>query len=219
MNIEKTKHDTSNNYGKDAYTDEALKIISKLENALETERNIEFLHNETGTSKNILYKRLDEISGKNSSEYVYESRYRVRKKLGEDIGLKNAKKGLIQLLFSHSNVINSLKKHLSAEEMGGGVFSRLLELAFTNPDITPTNIIDLFENNDDQQLIAEIFADIKEFPDEPAIEKALTDMTKKIKLSWLNMQMDLEKNDLNAVKSLHFRSKSINSLNISLNDG
>jgi hypothetical protein len=145
----------------------------------------------------------------------------IQKKYGQDIGLKNAKKGLLNLLFSHSQAAQVLKKSelLTPEEIGGGIFGKILEMAFSNTVNTPSDIFDHFETNEEQQIIAEIFADTKEYPSNTAIEKALCDMIKKIKITWLTQRIEAEKNDLNAVKSLQLQVKSINSLNITLHDG
>ena len=130
--------------------------------------------------------------------------------------------------------------------MGGGLYGKLLETAFllaaesgdsansgasANPVIfvnsvnsvnsvkTPADIIDLFELDEEQQAAAEIFTVAKDYPNEAAIEKALNDMVKKIKLTWLNSRIEIEKSDLNVVKSLHFQIKNAASLNINIHGG
>jgi DNA primase len=223
VKLEREKFDLETTDGRVGFTQQSAKILATLPSAIEIDAYASEIAKATDISPAAIHKEIAKISGTiaEKSEFSLSPRTFIQRKRGEDIGLKNAKKGLINLVITYPQAANVLQKdkHLSPEEIGGGIFGKLLEISFTNPTNTPTDLMDMFETDEEQQTIAEIFSDTKEYPDKPAVQKALNDMVKKIKLSWLNSRIETEKNDMNAVKSLHFQVKSINALNITLADG
>ncbi|MCL2225149.1 MAG: DNA primase [Defluviitaleaceae bacterium] len=223
VGLERGKFDLETTDGRVGFTKECAKILATLTSAIETDAYVGEISKATSISATAIHKEIEKITGENraKSEFSYSPRRVVQKKAGEDAGLKNAKKGLLYLLFTEPEALAALKRtDISVkEEMGEDGFSKLLDFALTNAVNAPSDVFDFFHSDSDQQLIAEIFAETKEYPTKAAVEKALNDMVKKIKLSWLNSRMENEKSDLNAVKSIHLQIKSINSLNISLHDG
>jgi DNA primase len=223
VDLLRDKYDIKTTEGRVAFTQECAKILASLDSAIEIDAYVNDIAKATELSSAAINKEIEKISKENgiSREYMLMPRTSVQKKHGEDIGLKNAKKGLLNLLFTHSQTARLLKRNelLTSEEIGGGIFGKLLEMAFAETVNKPSDIFDHFETNEEQQIIAEIFTDTKEYPSKSAIEKALGDMLKKIKLSWLMHCIETEKNDLNAVKTLQLQVKSVNSLNITLHDG
>jgi len=223
VELTRKKHDLQTTDGRVDFTKECAKILATVTSAIETDAFVGDISKDTGISATAIHKEIEKITGENrtKSEFKLHPRTSVAKTRGEDIGLKNARKGLLNLLFSEPSTVAALKNGeiISFEEMGGGIFGKLLDFAYANTVNSPSDVFDFFDSNEDQQAIAEIFADSKKYPNKAAVEKALNDMAKKIKLSWINFRIENDKNDLNAVNSLHSQRKSINSLNISLHDG
>lgn len=209
--------------GRVSFTQEAAKILATLPSAIEMDAYVSEVSKDMGISASAIHKEIEKITGESrtKSDFILSPRRVIQKKHGEDIGLKNAKKGLLNLLFTESGAVRALKQSdvISAQEMGDGIFGKLLDFAFENIVNSPSDIFDYFDNDEEQQVIAEIFAETREFPSKAAVEKALNDMAKKIKLSWLSTLIENQKNDLNAVKSIYLQIKTVNSLNISLNTG
>jgi len=223
VELARKKHDLQTTEGRVGFTQESAKILATLPGAIETDAYVGEISKATGISPTAIHKEIEKITGETraKSEFTLAPRMVVQKKRGEDIGLKNAKKGLLALLFSEPEAVSALRKSelLSSEEMGSGIFGKLLDFVFENTVNSLSDVFDFFDNDNEQQAIAEIFTESKEYPTKAAVEKALNDMVKKIKLTWLNSCMENEKNDLNAVKSIHLQIKTINLLNISLHDG
>ena len=67
--------------------------------------------------------------------------------------------------------------------------------------------------------MGEIFIEATDYPNTQSMEKAMTDMVKKIKLAWLDNRIEIEKSDLNAVNKLHLEKKNTGFLNITMRDG
>lgn len=224
VELVRKKHDLKTTEGRIRFTQESAKILASLPSAIEIDAYTNELAKASEISPFAIFKEIEKITGESrgSSEFLLLPRNYVSKKHGEDIGLKNAKKGLLNLVLTYPEAAKALKNSncIKPEEMGGGIFGKLLDFALENTVNTPSpaDIIDLFDAEEEQQTIAELFAQTKEYASKAAIQKALNDMTKKIKLTWLNSQIELEKGDMNAVKSLHFHIKVTNSLNISIND-
>ncbi|MCL1884986.1 MAG: DNA primase [Defluviitaleaceae bacterium] len=220
VGIVRKQHDLGTTEGRVGFTQESAKILAKIPSAIEIDAYTTEIAKASEISPAAIQKEIAKISG-DSNEFSYIPRTFIPRKRGEDIGLKNAKKELLNLLFTQPKAVNALKKSeiLSSEEMGSGIYGKLLEIAMEKAVNSPSDVFDLFETDEEHHNIAEIFATIKEYPSDTAITKALCDMVKKIKLSWLNMRIEIEKDDLNAVNSLLSRIKTTNLLNISLHDG
>ncbi|MCL2388578.1 MAG: hypothetical protein FWC89_13685, partial [Defluviitaleaceae bacterium] len=220
VGLVRKQHNLETTEGRVNFTQESAKILASLPSEIERDAYVNEIAKASDISPSAIRNEIAKITGE-TGEYTLAPRMYTTRKRGEDSGLINAKKGLLQLVLTYPEAASALQKseHLSPEEMGGGIFGKLLSISFENAKTSPADLIDLFETSEEQQLIAEIFTNIKEFPTKAAITKALTDMVKKIKLSWLNSRMEIEKSDLNAVKSLHFQIKSVNLLNISMHDG
>ncbi|MDR0272230.1 MAG: DNA primase [Clostridiales bacterium] len=220
IDLIRKKNNLESMEGRVAFTQECAKILAALPSEIEMDAYATEISKATEISHSAIFKEIEKIRGVTSG-YSPEPRTYILKKRGEDIGLKNAIKGLLNLVLSDSSAANALKKSecLSSEEIGGGIFGKLLVLAFKNTVNTPSDVFDLFDSDEEHQTIAEIFSDTKDYPSKDARQKALNDMAKKIKLSWLKSRIETERNDTNAVNSLHFQIKTINSLNISMHDG
>jgi len=148
-------------------------------------------------------------------------------KKNDDRGLVDAKKGLLNLVLTFPIAAKALRQsgYLDPEEIGDETYSQLLVLAFKNAEKTqpmsPADIIATFEDLEDQQKTAEIFADKILYNSDASIEKALNDMVSTIKQGWFTHEMDvlMQKNDLNAVNKLFLSKRNTATLYITMNDG
>jgi len=145
----------------------------------------------------------------------------------EKKGLQDARKGLLNLVLTHTQAAKALSRsgYLDPDEIGDETYSQLLVLAFRNAENTtnmaPADIIATFENLEDQQKTAEIFAGQTQYNSDFAIEKALNEMAATIKQAWFICEMDvlMQKNDLNAVNNLFLEKRNMASLYITMSDG
>ena len=233
VELARKKHNLDSTQGRINFTQESAKILATLTGAIEMDAYVSEISKETEISREAISREIEKITGESRmfgelSDYSPSPRTRIIRKHGEDLGLKNAKKELISLLFSEPSAAKALQKSecLTPEIMNLGetndIFGKLLNLSAQNlmdKPLSASDIMDLFESDNELHIIAEIFAQSREFPSEAAVEKVLNDTAKKIKTNWLHSRMAIEKNDLNAVKTLQIQLKTLNSLNITLHDG
>jgi len=145
----------------------------------------------------------------------------------EDKGLIEARKGLLNLVLTYPTAASALLEsgYLDPEEIGDETYSQLLLLAFKNAEskqpMAPADIIAVFEDLEDQQKTAEIFSTDALQDSNSSIEKALNDMASTVKIGWFTHEMDLamQKNDLNAVNKLFLSKRNTTALYITMNDG
>ena len=145
----------------------------------------------------------------------------------EEKGLREARKGLLNIILTHPKAAIALAQsnYLDPEEMLDDAYAQLLVLAFRNAEnkrnIAPADVISHFEAPEDQQKIAEIFTNQTHYKSDTAIEKALNEMAGIVKQAWFTTEMDLlmQKNDLNAVNNLFLSKRNMASLYITMNDG
>ena len=218
------KHDLTTMDGRVGFTQESAKVLAALPSAIEKDAYVNEVAAASNISSGAIHAEMAKISPVTQEGYRSPARnFRPRAK-GEDIGLKNAKKGLLYLVFTYPTAAGALEKSgcLLPEEMTD-IYGKLLGFAYENArndkEIAPADIIDYFESEQEQQAIAEIFADSIQYPTVADVEKALNDMVRKIKLAWLMEQIEMKKTDVNAVNSLHFQIKNAAFLNITMADG
>jgi len=220
LDLARKKHDLTTIEGNDDFANEAVIIIAEIPSEITRELYLKKVASQTSISFSTLLAGVEKITGQARSEIFINPQNRRVKALGET-GVKNAKKGLLNLLFSHENARQALQKdsHITGIEMGGGFHGQLLDFCLSaQAAFKPSDVFDSFETDDEHRAIAEIFADERKYASEAAVCKALNDMVKQILLFYLNSSIENEKNDLNAVNSMLFRKKAINSLNITLNE-
>ena len=121
-----------------------------------------------------------------------------------------------------------LRDFLKPEEMGKGPGPRLLQLAYQNGEkdhvTAPADIIAMFETLEEQKQVAEILKDNLHFESPAAMEKAVNDMYRTIKLAWLNeTATKFEQKDgesyLNAINTLLAAKRNLENQYITITNG
>jgi hypothetical protein len=145
----------------------------------------------------------------------------------DDPGLREARKALLCLLFSHPSAARTLagSNALSPEEMGDETLSRLLNIIYQcpagKPFPAPADIVSRFETAEAQQQAAEVFANPVAYSTVSDIEKSLNQMIDLIKRRNIDAQIELSgsKNDLNTVNTLLLSKKNLQTRYITLSNG
>ncbi|MCL2218031.1 MAG: DNA primase [Defluviitaleaceae bacterium] len=226
VDLVRGRHDLSTTDGRVGFTQEAAKILATLPSAIETDAYAAQVAAASGISPAAIHAEINKhTSGGNSAQMLTTPHNMQPRSQRADYGLIKAQKGLLHLVLTAPSAARALKKSgfLPTGEMSGDIYARLLALAYENAEnsakLSPGDIMDMLENPDEQQAVGEIFIDAPEYPDTSAMEKALNDMVKKIKLAWLDNQIEIQKTDLKAVNKLHFEKKNTLLLNITMRDG
>jgi DNA primase len=202
-----------------AFTQEAAAILATLSSAIETDAYTQEIAAATGISPDAILAETQKQRGAPSGVVPLRP-LRTRTGPRGEHGLREARKGLINLALTYSPACRALKesRYLSPEEMGDELSRRLLELAFenVNPLLAPADIITRFETIDEQQKAAEIL-------NLPAIqgdtEKNVNAMAFVIKLAWLDRQIETNAADANAVNTLFERKRNLHKQYITIPNG
>ena len=215
------------------FTEEAASLLTGLSSAIETDAYAQEIAEISGIAPTAILAEVEKqrakmIKSEDGQAIIMPPRIQPRIRQGaEEKGLREARKGLLNIVLTHPAAANALAKseYLCQEEMGDEAYSQLLDLAFKNAEnkrpMAPADIIAHFEILEDQQKAAEIFATETLYKSDFDIEKALNEMASIIKRAWFSFQMDtlMQKNDLNAVNKLFLSKRNQSSLYITMRDG
>jgi len=215
------------------FTEEAAGLLTGLVSAIETDAYAQEIADISGIAPaailaEVQKQRAQAVKSEDGQALIIPTRTRPRVRVtSEEKGLREARKGLLNLVLTHNPAANALAKseYLTPEEMGDETYSQLLVLAFKNAEnkrhMPPADITAHFEILEDQQKVAEIFASETPYKSDFDIEKALNEMASIIKRAWFSAQMDtlMQNNDLNAVNNLFLTKRNLSSLYITMSDG
>lgn len=195
MNQSKSRHNMDSTEGRIDFTKEVAKILSDIPSEIEIDAYAGEIASEVGLSASAILAEI-ERQKQGTNEPVTPAQVLRPRIRGEDVGLTKAKKNLLALLFNCNIASQVLFKLgvLTPEDMEDEFYGKLLEFAFLSGEkkqtIQPADLMNLFEDLYEQQLATEIFVDTDEFSDNEAVEKALSNMVKRIKLAVLKKDLD-----------------------------
>jgi len=204
------------------FTQEAAKVLSSIDNAIEADAYIRDTAVLTGIAPQAIRAEMDKHRGARfSQEAAPRELPSLRQSLRgrqNDRGLLEARKGMLSVLFAYPSVNQQLKEFLSPDEIGGGIPAKLLELAYLGEEKNVADIISQFESLEEQQQTAELLKDQPNFENTAAMEKAVNEMWRTIKKSYFIERMS-EETDLNVINTLGSALRNLEKQYISLNNG
>jgi len=214
-----------------SFTEEAASLLVSLDSAIETDARIREIADISGIAPaailaEVQKQRAHTIKSEDGQAIIVPTHTRPRaRKSTDDKGLREARKDLLNLVLSDPTVAVALAKSkcLTPEEMGDEIYSQLLVLALKNAEnkrcMPPADIIACFEILEEQQKIAEIFAQETPYKSDLSKESALNGAVSKIKHAWIETQMYLHVNDYNTLKNLQEIKRNLPLLYITMSDG
>ena len=226
VDLIREKHDLSTTDGRVGFTQEAAKVLATLPSAIETDAYVAQVAATSDISPAAIHAEVNKLQGnigRETARTPTTPRIMNPRAARADKGLIKAQQGLLYWALTDFNAARTLEKHLSPQEMNGDIYPRLLSIAFEyaskNIKLSAGDIMDLLDFPDAPKVVVEILIDSPEYSNISDKERGLTDMVKKIKLVWLNNQIEMQKNDSNAVNKLGFEKKNTATLNITMRDG
>lgn len=152
VNNVKKKYDLNNPADKVKFTKETAQIISGLNDTIKKEIYINEISKSMQISSDILKNELDKFE---PFELKFEN-----KKINSQPPIDKAKSDFINIVAKNPDIYPQIEKYLSADDLGGGVYSKLLQLIYsfysTSSDLNPATLINYFELPVEQSLAAEI---------------------------------------------------------------
>ena len=220
------KFDIKTTEGKIGFTDAAAQVLGRLGSSIEIDAYAKEVADMSGISQSAI---LHEVNKKRPEEYKHEMTVSVRSKARrqQSDNLYAAKKSLVHLVMSEPKAAVALENSmfLTKEEIADERFEKLLDIGFAAASegklVSPAEIMDRAEKEEEQQFIAEIFASGTTYVDDKAIEKALNDFAKKIKREYLQAKLEIciEMKDTAAASITHLEIQKLADAAIPLQEG
>jgi len=197
------------------FTAEASKLIVKVDSAAEREAYINDVAAETGISARAIASDIEKALSRPAREPMQRVREQPEK---EDKGVSYAKRGLIYCAASDPAVREALSRVLAPAELGEGIYAKLLSLIYSlhsqSKEFLPASLISGFEDIEEQKLAAGVFAAGEEYPDRASKGKAVNEMLKVLKKSYIDTKMPTA--DTKQLDELVKMKKNVDKLYISI---
>ena len=184
--------------GKIGFADAAAQVLRRLKSSIEIDAYAREIAEMSGISQAAILQEVNKIRpGENLHDMAFSVRSKARKQQSDN--LYAAKKSLVHLIMSEPKAAVALENSmfLTKEEIADERFEKLLDIGFAAASegklISPAEIMDQAKKEEEQQFIAEIFANDTKYNDDKAIEKALNDFAKKIKREYLQAKLEIAK--------------------------
>jgi DNA primase len=197
------------------FTAEASKLIAKVDSAVERDAFIKQVASETGISAEAMAADIETAM----SRPLRAPKARVLEPAEKsDKGVFDAKRGLVYCAASDPAVCAALQGVLDPSELGGGIHQKLLTLIYSlhneAREIVAAALISEFDDLEDQKQATAIFLRNEEYPDKTAREKAVNEMLKVLKKSYIDNKIPTA--DINQLNELVNLKKNVDKLYISI---
>ena len=226
------EYDLKNTEQRIIFTQEAATILAGIDNSIEADAYIRETANQSGIAPQAIITEMDKQRGRFFSQRAApRDRPGLRRSLlgQKNIrGLLDARKGILSLLLAYPDLSRKMRGYLEPEEMGEDPGPALLKLAYQNGEndhvTAPADIVAVFETLEEQKQAAEILKDSPSFESPAAMEKAINDMYKIIKLAALNaseakIEQTNDKTYENAINTLITAKRNLEKQYITIANG
>ena len=182
--------------GKIGFTDAAALVLGRLKSSIEIDAYAKDIADMSGISHAAILQEVNKNRPKENPHEMFVSVSNMTRRHLTDT-LHAAKKSLVQLIVSEPRAAVALENSmfLTKEEIADERFERLLDIGFAAANegklLSPADIMDMMEKEEDRQLVAEIFASDMTYIDDKAIERALNDFAIKIKRVYLQTKLKI----------------------------
>jgi DNA primase len=198
------------------FTSESAKLIAKADNAIERDAYIKEVALITGVSAEAVAAETE----KAMNRPVRGPRVRVTEPRQGNAakGVTDAKRGLIALAAADPEISAALKPSLKPEELEEEVYAKLLSLIYSlseqSLECVPAALISAFGEVEEQKQVSAVFARSEEYPDKISKEKAINEMLKVLKKSYIDEKIPTA--DINQLNELVIMKRNVDKLYISI---
>jgi len=225
IECERAKYNLDNTDEKVIFTNKVAEILARLDNAIERDAYIGEAVRITGISRDAIVNQINKVS-QNGMLSFSPVKYNKPKRKVNGHGVDNGKQNIIRIMASNYDVYKKIRGFLSPEEFITPVYVKLVKIIDDfyekGQNIYSAEIVNYFDSLEEQQLVSNIFVSQVDFDDVKAMEKAINDEVRAIKLYYINnvsMISAQEAQDAEALQKFIIEKKSIGALNITLSDG
>ena len=208
--IEK-EYDIESNSGKLDFTAEAAKLLSKLPSEIEKDVYIAETAAITGISKEAIKAEVSRRSNSGAAPPKLRRAFETRtmdKHSGK--GLAEARKSIILCAAANKEFVSAMREVLNPKELKEQVFVKLLEIIYATYDeggnIYPAELVNHFENPDEQRLVSDIFITTITPEDTKGKLKALSDHIRAVKKANIEELLSQTSDDNEVMKLLEAKN-------------
>ena len=224
------EYDFTQTQQKVEFTTKTANILAKLDNDIERNVYTNEISNMTGISQQAIENEINKIINKENDVFAqsaYQKRNTQYYQKNEEVktkshGLFAAQKDILYLCASNIQVYNKIKTILSPEDFIEPVYQKVYEyialLYQKNSTVFPAELVNYFEQQQQQKLVTQIFAVSSEYKTMRDLEKALTEEVKTIKRVSLD-RLASQAEDIEQIKKLVIEKGKLDGLYITLADG
>ncbi len=177
------------------FADEAAKILADVANDIERDVYTKETAAVCGIDEAALRSRISRIRDASESEFLMEAEKKRKRvysdKESRDIrpkGITEAQKTILSMAVENDKVLKAVFSVLKAEEFEDGVYRTLAERIYNDSvsgrKSVPADLVSCFENIEDQNTAAAVFAVKNDIDNVSKLEKAVTENVRLIKKNY-----------------------------------
>lgn len=210
----KSSYDLNKPNEKSLFIKQSLDIIKNL-NDIDKNIYINDISKITGVDKNVI----DSSVTKANIVLASKRSIQIQK---TDKNMSHVK-NLLSIIANNKKAYMSIKDILNPDELLDEPYVSILKTIYdlhqNNNDTSLASLLDFYDDNQTKTILLDIFNKQLSFDNNNALQKALTDNIKIVKLTYYNKQLIDHKDDVEMLNSIINAKKNIDKLNISLIDG
>ncbi len=228
INCAKRNYNTDNAEHKVLFAEEAAKILADVDNEIERDVYTKETASVCGIDEAALRARISKIINSAEGEFIKEAEKKRKRiytdKDSRDIrpkGMEEAQKSILSLAAENDRVLKTVFAAVKPEEFEEGVYRTLAERIYSDSmegkKSLPADMVSCFENIEEQNTAAAVFAVRNETDDVKKLEKALNENIRLIKKNYTDRLL-AEAATAEDIKRLIEQKRKIDDLNITISD-
>ncbi len=226
----KKKYDLNEMTQKVAFTTQAAEILAKLENDIEKAVYITEISRMTGIAQSAIESETTKIRQKEEKTFYENAQEKRQKefarqktaKIISSKGILQAQRDILFLCASNFQIYQKMKEVFFSKDFLEPVYQRAYEkIAFLyekNGTVFPAELINYFQQPEEQRMITEIFAVVSKHATAKDMEKALNEEIRKVKKANLD-RLAAEAKSVEQIQQLLMEKRKADSLYITITDG
>jgi len=222
IECERKKYNMNSPEERIMFTNKAAELLASLDNSIERDVYINETVKLTGISKEAIETQISKVSNavlinnKPKKYNGFKNQAAVR-------GIDDGRRNIIKVMASNYLIYKKIREVLSPEEFVNPVYVKLVRIIDDfykkGQNIYSAEVVNYFDSLEEQKAVSEIFILQRDFDNDMAMEKAINDEIREIKLFYLKNILMPSAKDIETLQKLIAHKKSVDSLNITLSDG
>lgn len=211
------------------FTTKAANILAKLDNDIERNVYITEVANMTGISQQSIENEITKTITKENQVFMQNAQKKRKTQYQNNhqqniksSGILAAQRDILYLCASNIQIYNKIKTILQPEDFTETVYQKVYQnidvLHQKSATIFPAELINYFEQPEEQKAVAEIFAVTLEYQTTKDMQKALTEEVKRLKKVSID-KLASQSQSIEDIQNVIAQREKLNNLHITIADG